>query len=543
MDWGAWIQQLNVALEASDESGIVRWGEDFVEAVERDDEYVPTQPAKQILTLLQDYARFPLLRTIGELTGRRNREIELRRRLAQSLIEMGDVTLAIGNLLDLLAEAKGNLEVDPSPDQVLEHKQLRKELPEIEGLLGRAYKKLYVDARPTRQAPRVEDYQRAHDYYLQAYKAEGGGVFHGVNLIALEAFRDTVTQDVLFTNNPVLQAHADSILSAIDDQTRDPWELASRAEALLAKGRNGEARSALEAYLKHEKTTVFMVQSTRRQFREMWRLTPDVPPGKTILPMLDAIYAQKGGPLDIERMLQSGVDLESVLADTRFQPLEWLRTALARARSIARVGRKPQRATTRQASGTGFLVDGSKIHDSLNGLPLLLTNAHVATSMNEVRERYPTLDALPIEETRVAFLEGGGGVSKSIGVVKEWYTSPPMEFDATLLQLESKPGGVTAAPLAEDDVVKNDRVNILGHPGGDEMAVSLQDNRVIKVEAPKLFYRTPTEHGSSGSPIFDQAWRLVGLHHAGPDFSKSGANEGLLMESVFAAIRAKLDRI
>ncbi len=540
MEWDEMIAKLEIALDNGDDAELSRWGDRFTDMVEKTDEYVPTEIAKKILTALQQHARFSLLCSIGELVSRRNHEVELRRRLSQSLIEMGEVTRAIENLLELKTEVEQELAVSPPPEKVLEHKALKAELPEIEGLLGRAYKKLYFDAQPTPRAPREEDYERARDYYLQAYQAEGGGVWHGVNLIALEAFRDVSVKRQDFTSNQDLKSHANTILKTVAPDSADPWDLASRAEALLALGRNKDAQEALAKYLGHKETTVFMVQSTRRQFREMWRLDPERPPGNTLLPMLDAAYASMGGPLDIERALRGGIDLEAVLSDTGFQPLGWMRTALDRARAIARVGRKPQRVTTRQANGTGFLVDGAQIHQRLANLPLLLTNAHVATSRDDVRDTYPDLDVLKIEETQVAFLETGSAAPRAIGVEKEWYTSPPDELDATLLQLKGRPD-VPAPPLADSKVVLNDRVNILGHPGGDEMVVSLQDNRVMKVAGRKLFYRTPTERGSSGSPVFDQAWNLVALHHAGPAFSNSNANEGLLIGSVFEAIAAKLD--
>jgi len=540
MDWEAWVSELRTSLEAGDDAEVSRWADRFRGAVEEDDEYVPTPAAGAILELLQNHARFPLLRSVGELIGRRNRDVTLRRRLAQARIEMGEVTRAIGDLLDLEAEVGREVSLPVPPEKELDRQALKREVPEIEGLLGRAYRKLYVDAQPTAQAPREEDYDRAYRYYLSASQAHGASVWPGVNLIALEAFKDAVVSGRLFTANEKLQAHARRILDSVPEDSNDPWDLASRAEALLATGANKAARESLERYLLHPKTTLFMVQSTRRSFRELWRLSPDRPPGSRMLPMLDAAYARKGGPLHVERILKSGMDLEAVLADTGFQPLVWLRTALDRARSIARIGRKPQRTPTSQSVGTGFLVDGTAIHASLAGRCLLLTNAHVATSRDDVRARHPDMDILRIEETKVAFLEVGGAASTAVPVVKEWFTSPPSELDATLLELADHPAA-EAAPLAADPVVLKERVNILGHPGGDEMVVSLQDNRVVRVESPRLFYRTPTEPGSSGSPVFNQQWELVALHHEGPAFSKSGANEGLLIGPVLEAIRMSLD--
>ena len=40
-------------------------------------------------------------------------------------------------------------------------------------------------------------------------------------------------------------------------------------------------------------------------------------------------------------------------------------------------------------------------------------------------------------------------------------------------------------------------------------------------------YRAPTEGGSSGSPVFNQDWELLGLHHSGgKDMAKLNGKEG-----------------
>jgi V8-like Glu-specific endopeptidase len=62
-------------------------------------------------------------------------------------------------------------------------------------------------------------------------------------------------------------------------------------------------------------------------------------------------------------------------------------------------------------------------------------------------------------------------------------------------------------------------------------------------ESPKVHYRAPTEGGSSGSPIFNQAWDLIALHHAGGMdmkmlHGKEGtypANEGIDFMSIQSA--------
>ncbi len=56
---------------------------------------------------------------------------------------------------------------------------------------------------------------------------------------------------------------------------------------------------------------------------------------------------------------------------------------------------------------------------------------------------------------------------------------------------------------------------IIQHPCGDPQKVVLQDNWITYV-APdhrRVQYLTNTEHGSSGSPVCNENWEVVALHH------------------------------
>ena len=88
----------------------------------------------------------------------------------------------------------------------------------------------------------------------------------------------------------------------------------------------------------------------------------------------------------------------------------------------------------------------------------------------------------------------------------------------------------------------------IGHPKGGSLSFSLHDNLLLDHEKPKIHYRSPTEGGSSGSPVFNDKWDLIGLHHLGGNFikmlnGKNGhyeANEGIWIQSVISDIKKQV---
>ncbi len=96
--------------------------------------------------------------------------------------------------------------------------------------------------------------------------------------------------------------------------------------------------------------------------------------------------------------------------------------------------------------------------------------------------------------------------------------------------------------------LRHRRAYVIGHPLGlAQPQFSLQDNILLDYDQRVLHYRSPTERGSSGSPVFDHEWRLIGLHHVGgdriPQLNKAGgtyaANEGITVEAIRGRLSAE----
>jgi hypothetical protein len=109
-------------------------------------------------------------------------------------------------------------------------------------------------------------------------------------------------------------------------------------------------------------------------------------------------------------------------------------------------------------------------------------------------------------------------------------TSPNMSFgglDYTLVAL-NRPApeelgylepvqGVTASWATN--------IFIVQHPRGNPKAYVLNHNRKVNLSVQFVTYISDTLEGSSGSPLFDDAVRLVGIHHLGNYRVKIGASE------------------
>lgn len=68
---------------------------------------------------------------------------------------------------------------------------------------------------------------------------------------------------------------------------------------------------------------------------------------------------------------------------------------------------------------------------------------------------------------------------------------------------------------AEGKVLLGEAVNIIQHPSGEPKQLALRENKLVDLIEDFVHYETDTAPGSSGSPVFNDQWELVALHHSG----------------------------
>jgi hypothetical protein len=118
----------------------------------------------------------------------------------------------------------------------------------------------------------------------------------------------------------------------------------------------------------------------------------------------------------------------------------------------------------------------------------------------------------------------------------------------TLLLLDRWPGKVGDLKVAPKRPSSDEKVFVISYPRGGGLSVSLDDN--VVVDAPgavtmpmpqwqqdMLYYRAPTEGGSSGAPVFNEHWEIVAVHVGG---NPATANYGSSIDAVLGHARNKL---
>ena len=205
---------------------------------------------------------------------------------------------------------------------------------------------------------------------------------------------------------------------------------------------------------------------------------------------------------------------EKVHRGADFLPAHFLEAGAKRAKAVCLI-------STPTGHGTGFLVAS---HD------YVMTNNHV-------------ISCIELAEQSVAEFDfEAGQQSQRVGLHPERLFITSESLDFTIVACDgSMLGQISPIPLLRNSatVTREEQVNIIQHPRGRYKEIAIHNNKVIRLQDKVVQYRTDTEPGSSGSPVFNNNWDLVALHHAGwSDNGSTATNEGIRIAAIVSYLIA-----
>jgi V8-like Glu-specific endopeptidase len=216
-------------------------------------------------------------------------------------------------------------------------------------------------------------------------------------------------------------------------------------------------------------------------------------------------------PRPIDKWRDPGVDdnwvKEKIIGENTLRHINLLMKALDAAQSVVHL-----RVNVKNY-GTGFLIGDS----------LVMTNNHVIKDAAEAAATEYTFnyqfDIDGKEEATQPAQRKADGL---------FYTNPTLDF--TIVELQNVPADYARPlPLRTTPVDQAaDRIAIIQHPGGNQKQISMQNNLIAYADASVLQYTTSTMPGSSGAPIFDEEFRVIGIHHSGGNLLEPGSAQRYL---------------
>ncbi|HEX6360827.1 DNA/RNA non-specific endonuclease [Actinophytocola sp.] len=223
--------------------------------------------------------------------------------------------------------------------------------------------------------------------------------------------------------------------------------------------------------------------------------------------------------------------LEKIVLTDDLLGIGYLEGGVAASRAVARVVIRDERDKV-VGFGTGSMVSPH----------LFLTNHHVLG------------DAATAVHSRVQFdfqdaFDGKPLAVTEFGLDPDRFFLADQTLDFALVAVRAAPAelarfGSNRLIGAEGKAIVGDFVTIIQHPGGEKKQIALRENRIVDVLDRFLHYETDTEPGSSGSPVFNDQWEVVALHHAAAPTNKhkelgGWVNEGLRVSRLLTFLRGR----
>ena len=204
---------------------------------------------------------------------------------------------------------------------------------------------------------------------------------------------------------------------------------------------------------------------------------------------------------------------ERIIAGNELQDVNFLPRGALAARPVVRVVLRGGGGRL-IGYGTGFLI----------GDGVLITNNHVLGNR----------DVAALAEVEAFYERGVQGEDSTpqrfaIEPERLFYTSVDLDFSIVAVAPMDRTG---TAPLAAigwlpliggtGKAMEGEWLTIIQHPKGERKQVCVRENQLLKRDTDVLWYSTDTQGGSSGSPVFNNDWVVIALHHSGVPEIKDG---------------------
>jgi V8-like Glu-specific endopeptidase len=156
--------------------------------------------------------------------------------------------------------------------------------------------------------------------------------------------------------------------------------------------------------------------------------------------------------------------------------------------------------------GTGFMISPS----------LMITNHHVLPDRNtatlaKIEMNYQFDINQILQPSEIFSLDPG----------TFYYTDENLDYSIVAVAPRSNNNkalsdfGFNSLIKEEGKTIISQWLNIIEHPNGMPKQIGLRENQLIDVLDDFLQYKTDTAPGASGSPVYNERWEVVGLHHSG----------------------------
>lgn len=231
--------------------------------------------------------------------------------------------------------------------------------------------------------------------------------------------------------------------------------------------------------------------------------------------VVEALGTAQGGALESLGTVETQF-LERIIGGSNLLGIAFLEVGSTVSHTVGRIHINSQFQTL--GFGTGFLVSPR----------LLLTNNHVL----------PSRESALFSVVEFHFQNGVDGRPLTTHTFELqpgvfFATHPTLDFTLVAVAEHSRAQGSTGpVPLArfgfnrlsrdQGKILIGECINVIQHPDGKPKQIALQQNELIDRVDDFLHYRTDTAPGSSGSPLYNNQWEVVGLHHSGVPERRDG---------------------